>query len=105
MSTIDCRELLRGWFRARPNPRFEDVPLWVLVMEAFTVGSTRAHEICREFDQDPDQKVPGHGEGDGVCGACGSWRCPACENLSHVSDGSAPQCHHCDETEEGEEDE
>lgn len=94
------RELLASWFRSAPNPHFEDVPLWVLVKEAFLVGSTRAHETCRDFDQDPDRKVPGLGHDDGVCGACRAWRCPACEELIAVSDGSDPRCERC----EGEED-
>lgn len=90
------RELLASWFRSAPNPHFEDVPLWVLVKEAFLVGSTRASEICRAFGQDPDRKVPGRGHDDGVCMACRAWRCPECEELSHVPDGSEPKCDCCE---------
>ena len=94
--TSDARALLESWFRSAPNPHFEAVPLWVLVKEAFLVGRTRAHEVCVEFGQDPDRKVPGLGCDDGTCGACRSWRCPECEELTHVSDGSEPKCDRCE---------
>ena len=85
---MNAEQLICAWFRSAPNPHFEDVPLWVLVKEAFLVGRTRAHEICAEYDQDPDREVPGLGSEDGVCAACRSWRCPECENLKH----NAPEC-------------
>lgn len=52
MSAIDPAALVASWFRATPNPHYADQPLWVLVMEAFLVGSTSAHEICRQFGKD-----------------------------------------------------
>lgn len=30
---------------------------WVAVMDTFAVGSTVAHNLCREFGLDPDEKV------------------------------------------------
>lgn len=96
MSAIDPRALIESWFRATPNPHYVEQPLWVLVMDAFLVGSQSAYAICRQYGQDPDRKVPGLGCDDDICGACRSWRCPACESLSHVPDGSAPKCDHCD---------
>lgn len=32
-------------------------PRWVCVMDTFSLGSTAAHGLCREFDLDPDEKV------------------------------------------------
>jgi hypothetical protein len=30
---------------------------WVAVMDVFQLGSTYAHQLCRRFDLDPDEKV------------------------------------------------
>lgn len=30
---------------------------WVAVMDAFGLGSTYAHQLCRRFGLDPDEKV------------------------------------------------
>ena len=32
-------------------------PRWVAVMDAFGLGSTYAHQLCRRFDFDPDEMV------------------------------------------------
>lgn len=34
-------------------------PRWVAVMDTFATGSTTAMEICRAFDLDPHERVPG----------------------------------------------
>lgn len=92
---MDADELIRAWFRSRPNPHFQPRMLWVLVMEAFQLGSTMARETCVKYDRDPDEMVPGLGHEDGVCGACQAWCCPVCETISHVGDGCEPHCE-CD---------
>lgn len=89
---LDPANLICAWFRSRPNPHFQSKMLWVLVMEAFCLGSTMAREMCVKCEQDPDAMVPGLGDEDGVCAACRSWSCPVCETLSHVSDGCEPEC-------------
>lgn len=35
------------------------VPRWTCVKRVFSVGSTRAHELCRRFGLDPDEIVGG----------------------------------------------
>jgi hypothetical protein len=40
----------------KPNQQYH-VPLWVAVKEVFAVGSTRAYQICRRFDFDPEVAV------------------------------------------------
>lgn len=42
------------------------VPRWSAVADALGVGSTMAHELCRQHDLDPDELV---GRGD-LCGGC-----------------------------------
>ena len=32
-------------------------PRWVAVMDAFMLGSTYAHDLCRRFNLDPDEDV------------------------------------------------
>jgi hypothetical protein len=32
-------------------------PRWVAVMDAFALGSSYAHELCRRFGLDPDEQV------------------------------------------------
>lgn len=32
-------------------------PRWVAVMDAFALGSTYAHQLCRRFGVDPDEMV------------------------------------------------
>lgn len=32
-------------------------PRWAAVMDAFMLGSTYAHALCRRFDFDPDEMV------------------------------------------------
>lgn len=42
------------------NARLHDVrkaPRWVAVMDAFAVGSTSGHDLCRHFGLDPDEEV------------------------------------------------
>jgi hypothetical protein len=40
----------------KPNQQYH-VPLWVAVKEVFAVGSTRAYQICRRFNFDPEVAV------------------------------------------------
>lgn len=35
------------------------VPRWTCVKRVFSVGSTRAHELCRSYGLDPDETVGG----------------------------------------------
>lgn len=56
---IQDEELLR---RAVRNARSKDrrnlpVERWVCVTHAFALGSTFAHQLCRRFGLDPDEKV------------------------------------------------
>ena len=36
-----------------------DAPRWVAVMDTFGLGSTYAHELCRNHGLDPDEIVSG----------------------------------------------
>ena len=35
-----------------------DRPLWALVRDRFSVGSTSAKTLCRRFDYDPEEWIP-----------------------------------------------
>lgn len=37
---------------------------WWYVMDVFAIGSTAAKELCRHFDLDPDEEIPGRQEND-----------------------------------------
>jgi hypothetical protein len=43
--------------RDRSCRKGEKHPRWVAVMDAFALGSTFAHELCRRFGLDPDEQV------------------------------------------------
>jgi hypothetical protein len=43
-----------------------DAPRWVAVADTFALGSTYAHDLCKLYGLDPEEKVPGA-------------RCIACE--------------------------
>ena len=53
----------------------------------------RAHELCREFAQDPDRIIPGLVL-DGWCRTCHVLYCDRCEELTYVPDGQGPECEH-----------
>lgn len=42
----------------RPRARnARTVPLWCKVSDAFSLGSTYAHQLCRKFGHDPEMMV------------------------------------------------
>ena len=43
---------------AKPRLNGES-PRWVAVMDTFATGSTLAKELCKTYDLDPDEMVPG----------------------------------------------
>ena len=51
---------------ANVRARRVDQPRWSLVMTALGIGSTRAHEVCREHGFDPDEVL--HASLDGAGG-------------------------------------
>lgn len=53
-------ELLRRAVRAarkRSARKGEKHPRWVAVMDAFSLGSNYAGQLCRRFDLDPSEEV------------------------------------------------
>ena len=55
---IPDEELLRRAVRnARRRGPKGDHARWVAVMDAFALGSTYAHQLCRRFDLEPDEMV------------------------------------------------
>lgn len=50
---LGCVVRQAGHYRRRRGPR------WSVVAELCAVGSTAAHELCRRFGVDPDEKVGG----------------------------------------------
>jgi hypothetical protein len=56
---ITDEQLIRRAIRnAKPN-RLGPAPRWVAVMDTFALGSNYAAELCRQYDMDPDEEVPG----------------------------------------------
>ena len=61
--TKEVERLRDLMYRAVRNCRSPDYrkgqkhPRWVAVMDTFATGSTRAHELCREFGTNPDDMV------------------------------------------------
>lgn len=57
---IPLEELVRratGSARSRNLRKGMKHPRWVAVMDAFALGSTYAHDLCRRFNLDPDELV------------------------------------------------
>jgi hypothetical protein len=52
---------------------------WSVLTHILAVGSTTAHEICREFGKDPDEML----EQD---------RCEGCPIADDIGDGDCPYC-------------
>lgn len=66
-------------------------PLWVVVRESVGCGSAAAQALCRRFERDPDEAVPGIIDADsGSCSVCGNTTCPECETVS-----DADYCREC----------
>lgn len=86
---------LSALFRSPPNQQASDLPMWAVIKDLLHVGSTRAHELCREFGHDPDEKVAGL-VADGLCSVCDVMFCERCEELTHVPEGHKPKCEHCE---------
>ena len=63
-SSSDAQLVANAVRAARPH-RTTPANRWVAVKETFMVGSTTAKSLCRRFDLDPYEDVPG-----AVCGAC-----------------------------------
>jgi hypothetical protein len=60
VSDIADNELLRravNGARARQYRKGCKHPRWVAVMDAFSLGSTYAVQLCRRFGLDPDEQV------------------------------------------------
>lgn len=58
VSSISDAELLsRAVQNARPRKGRGYQPRWVGVSDAFVLGSTYSHQLCRRFGLDPDEKV------------------------------------------------
>lgn len=58
VAAISDAELLRRAVcgaRARRGRGYH--PRWTAVMDALSLGSTFAHQLCRRFGLDPDEKV------------------------------------------------
>ena len=55
-------ELVERAVRCAKPRRTLRAPRWVAVRDAFAVGSTAAHDLCRRFDLSPDQEVHKTGE-------------------------------------------
>lgn len=91
---IRIHGLLSALFRNPPNHQASDLPLWAVIKDLLHIGSTRAHELCREFGHDPDEKVAGRVV-DGLCSVCGVMFCERCEELTQVPEGNKPECEHC----------
>lgn len=49
------RDLLERAMRNMKGPSRTGMYRWVLVRDAFGVGSTVAHALCQEFNLDPDE--------------------------------------------------
>lgn len=92
---IRIHGLLSALFRSPPNQQASDLPMWAVIKDLLHVGSTRAHELCREFGHDPDEKVAGL-VANGLCSVCDVMFCESCEELTHVPEGHEPQCEHCE---------
>ena len=58
-SIPDAKLLERAVRNARDRSSNKGVrhPRWVAVMDAFALGSTYAHQLCRRFGLDPDEQV------------------------------------------------
>lgn len=57
---ISDEELLRRAVvnaRSRSYSKRVKHPRWTAVMDVFLLGSGYAHELCRRFNIDPDEKV------------------------------------------------
>lgn len=46
--------------RDKSAPSGGEHPRWVAVMDAFALGSTYAHQLCRRFGFDPNEMVVRH---------------------------------------------
>lgn len=59
VANIPDEELIASVFRSLQSgsPRSGGRPMWVAVMDAFTLGSTYAHQLCERFGVDPDKLV------------------------------------------------
>lgn len=52
---FDDRDLIRRVMTNMRGPNRYGQMRWVIVKEAFGVGSTVANALCHEFDLDPDE--------------------------------------------------
>lgn len=62
VADIPDQELLRRAVRGARARGRQDAPRWVAVMDAFGLGSTYAHQLCRRFDLEPDEIVAAYPE-------------------------------------------
>lgn len=53
----DAELLGRAVRECRPRRRYGKLPRWAAVSDQFVLGSTYAHQLCRRFGVDPDEKV------------------------------------------------
>lgn len=54
----DAALVKRAVMNAAPH-KASSAPRWVAVMDTFALGSTYAHELCRNHGLDPDEMVHG----------------------------------------------
>jgi len=54
----DAALVRRAVMNAKPR-RNGDAPRWVAVLDTFGLGSTYAHDLCRQYGLDPDKMVGG----------------------------------------------
>lgn len=57
VNDIPDEELLGRAVRSGKRARHGGQPRWVRVMDLFGLGSTYAHQLCRRYGMDPDEKV------------------------------------------------
>lgn len=57
--TYSMRELVERAVRCARPTRTTDAPRWVAIMDTFGLGSTSATQLCREFNLNPHEIVPG----------------------------------------------
>ena len=62
---ITDEDLVSRAMKNLQNRGFGYAPAWAIVMETFGLGSTYAHELCRNHNIDPDKQIFGV-----ICEAC-----------------------------------
>lgn len=53
LDSVDRKYLILNAIRMTSNYRKQQIPLWAIVRDLCSVGSTSAAEICQEIGMDP----------------------------------------------------